>query len=297
MDQRIMNIIRIVLAVMTILVAGYIAIGEMVMPANSPRNGAICEMLPSDNWYQVTEDGSRTPFEVPGRTDSEITLETVLPDHFDRDASVLCFRGMDMEVWVGDELRASYEVEDYSFFGDRSSECYIYASIYPEDAGKTLRVHYSYNSGMIYEVYIGTRLGILAYLFTQYGFELFVGLAIMMLGVISLVASVTYRIIHHQNLEMQHLSLGVIFGACWVLSNSIFRQLFTRNVSIMSDIPFLMVILMPLPLALERAIAAVPFKYCRARSIASCSVSCCAPMPIVSKVRAKSIPILLIIIL
>ena len=242
-----MKIISIVLAVMTVLVAGYIVIGEIVMPANSPRNGDLCDVLPSDNWYLVSEDGSRVPFEVPGRTDSEVTLETVLPDHFDKDTSVLCFRGMDMEVWVGDDLRASYEVEDYPLFGDRSSECYIYASVYPDDAGKTLRVHYSYNSGMIYEVYFGTRLGILAYLFTQYGFELFVGLAIMMLGIISLIASVTYRIIHHQYLEMQHLSLGVIFGACWVLSNSIFRQLFTRNVSIMSDIPFLMVIMMPLP--------------------------------------------------
>ena len=46
---------------------------------------------------------------------------------------------------------------------------------------------------------------------------------------------------------MEHLSIGVILGACWVLSNSIFRQLYTRNISVMSDIPFLMVMVMPLP--------------------------------------------------
>ena len=45
----------------------------------------------------------------------------------------------------------------------------------------------------------------------------------------------------------KHLSIGVIIGACWVLSNSIFRQLYARNISVMSDIPFLMVMIMPLP--------------------------------------------------
>ena len=38
-----------------------------------------------------------------------------------KDYTVLCFRGMDMEVYVGDELRASYEVEDYPLLGDRSA--------------------------------------------------------------------------------------------------------------------------------------------------------------------------------
>lgn len=242
-----MKYIKIALTVILILVTAYIIIGELVMPANSPVNGDLCAILPGDNWYQVLDDDTREPFTVPGRTDSDIVLETTLPEQLDRDVSTLCFRGMDMEVYVGDELRALYEIEDYPLFGDRSAECYIMASIYPEDAGRTLRVHYSYNSGMIYEVYIGTRIGILAYLFSMYGSELIVGLAILMLGIISFVASVGYRIIHKQYLEMQHLSLGVILGALWVISNSIFRQLLTRNVSIMSDMPFLMVMVMPLP--------------------------------------------------
>ncbi|MCR5507404.1 MAG: response regulator, partial [Lachnospiraceae bacterium] len=108
-------------------------------------------------------------------------------------------------------------------------------------------VHYKYNSGMVYETYIGTRLGILAHLFRMYGLELFVGMALLLLGAICLIAAVTYRFIHKKYLEMEHLSIGVIIGACWVLSNSIFRQLYTRNISVMSDIPFLMVMVMPLP--------------------------------------------------
>ncbi|MCR5476410.1 MAG: response regulator [Lachnospiraceae bacterium] len=242
-----MKKIRVVLSVILILVFGYIFIGELVFPADTPINGRICDTLPGDRWVQVLDDDTRVPFAVPGRTEGDIVLETTIPEAFDRDYSVLCLRGMDLCVYVGDELRTRYQTTDYALLGDRSAECYVFASVYPEDAGKTLRVCYEYNSGMVYEVYIGTRIGILAKLFHQYGLELFAGLAILLLGIICLIASVTYKYIHKTYLELEHLSIGVIIGACWVLSNSIFRQLFTRNISVMSDIPFLMVMIMPLP--------------------------------------------------
>ena len=242
-----MKVVRHILSVILILVFGYIFVGEIVLPHNAPVNGNICDVLPTDNWFEVKDNGERVPFEVPGRTDGDITVETVLPNKFNRDYSVLCFRGMDMEIYIGDELREKIETKDYDLFGDQSAEGYVYASIYPEDAGKKLRVHYEYNDGMVYEVYIGTRLGILTHIFDSFGFEFFVGLAILILGLICLVASVTYKMIHKKYLEMEHLSIGVILGACWVLSNSVLRQLYTLNMSVMSDIPFLMVMTMPLP--------------------------------------------------
>ncbi|MCR5118619.1 MAG: response regulator [Lachnospiraceae bacterium] len=242
-----MKRIRIALSVILILVFAYIFIGQLILPANVPVNGNICDVLPGDAWYEVKEDGSRVPFDVPGHTDGEIIVETKLPAVFKKDYCVLMFRGMDMDIYIDNELRESLKTEDYKFFGDQSAECFVIASIYPEDAGHTLRVRYEYNSGMVYEVYIGTRLGVLAYLFDQYGLELFVGLSILLLGVICLVASVCYKLIHKKYLEMEHLSIGVIIGAMWVLSNSVFRQLYSRNLSVMSDIPFIMVMIMPLP--------------------------------------------------
>lgn len=242
-----MKKVRIALSIVLIAVFGYIIIGEIVFPYNTPMNGNICKELPNDNWLEIKQDGTKVPFMLPGNTESDITLETILPTDFDKDYNVLCFRGMDMEIFIDDELRQVQETTDYQFFGDRSAECYVMASIYPEDAGKTLRVHYEYDCGMVYEVYIGTRIGILNYLFEHYGFELMVGLSILLLGTICLIAAVSYRAIYKRYLEMEHLSLGVILGACWVLSNSIFRQLYTRNISVMSDMPFLMVMVMPLP--------------------------------------------------
>ena len=242
-----MKQVRVIIAVIILLVFAYVIGGQFLMPKNVPINGNICDTLPGNAWVKIGEDGKKTPFAVPGRTDGDLTLETRLPEDFDRDYAVLCFRGMDMEVFVDSELRAVMKTENHTLLGDRSAECYLMASVYPEDAGKTLRVHYEYNSGMVYEVYIGTRLGILTFLFKRYGLELFVGLGLLMLGLICFCAALGYQIIHRKYLEMEHLSLGVIIGASWVLSNSIFRQLYANNISVMSDTPFLMVMIMPLP--------------------------------------------------
>ena len=152
-----------------------------------------------------------------------------------------------MDIYIDGKLRESLHTQKEGLFGDRSAECFVMASIYPEDAGKTLRVRYQYNSGMVYEVYIGTRYGILSYLLSLYGVEVLVGLAILLLGFISWIAAIVYKYTHKMYIEMEHLAMGVVLGGCWVLSNSIFRQLYTNNISVMSDVPFLMVMIMPLP--------------------------------------------------
>ena len=239
--------IRIALSIIGIIVFGYIIIGQIFMPYNVPSLGAVCDTLPSDKWYLVKEDGTKEPFSVPGKADSDIVIETTLPEDIGREKDALCLRGMDMEIYIDGVLREKYEIEDYHLLGDRSAECYIMLSVYPEDAGKTLRINYSYNSGMVYEVYIGNRIGVLSLLFKNYGAEFFVGLAVIILGIICYLAAVGYQFYYRKYLELRELSLGVIIGGVWVMSNSVFRQLYTNNISIMSDTPFLMVIIMPMP--------------------------------------------------
>ncbi|MCR5098582.1 MAG: response regulator [Lachnospiraceae bacterium] len=242
-----MKYIKYILSVIVVLVFGYIFIGELVMPENTPISDDICEVLQPGKWVLVLDDGSEIPIELPGRVDGDVVLRTILPKDLNRNISVVACRGMDMQIYVGDELRTDYTIEDYALFGDRSSECYVMAPVYTDDGGKPLTIYLSYNSGIVYEVLVGTRWGIIHNLFTQYGAELMVGLGLLLLSLICLVAAVAYEIIHKRYLEMEHLALGVLIGACWVMSNSIFRQFYSRNMSIMSDTPFLMVILMPIP--------------------------------------------------
>ena len=242
-----MKYLRYSLSFILLLVLVYIIIGHFAFPANTPAFGRICYTLPGDNWYEVASDGSRKPYKVPGKADKDMVLETTLPSSIDKDVNALCFRGTDMIISIGGDVRYEYVIDDHPVLGDRSAECYVMVPLYPEDAGRTLRVRYSYNSGMIYEVYMGTGFGVLAHLFTLYGSEVIVGIVILALGLICYVAAIIYRFINKKYLEMQHLSIGVILGAIWVLSNSIFRQFYSRNISVMSDTPYLMVILLPIP--------------------------------------------------
>ncbi|WP_185752407.1 ATP-binding protein [Butyrivibrio sp. AE2032] len=242
-----MNKIRTILTVILIIVFGYILIGEIVMPRNALISGIVCDELPADKWMLVREDGSKVPFEVPGKADGDVLLQTTLPETFDEDYDALCFRGMDMKIYIDGQLREEVVSEYYGYLGDRSAEKYVFVSLRPEDAGKELLVNYEYNYGVVYEVYIGTRIGVMGHLFRLYGLELFVGLILIIIGLICLVAAVAYKYLYGKYLELEHLSIGAILGACWVLSNSVFRQFYTSNISVMSDIPFLMVMIMPLP--------------------------------------------------
>ncbi len=242
-----MNKIRTILTVILIIVFGYILIGEIVMPRNALISGIVCDELPADKWMLVREDGSKVPFEVPGKADGDVLLQTTLPETFDEDYDALCFRGMDMKIYIDGQLREEVASEHYGYLGDRSAEKYVFVSLRPEDAGKELLVNYEYNYGVVYEVYIGTRIGVMGHLFRLYGLELFVGLILIIIGLICLVAAVAYKYLYGKYLELEHLSIGAILGACWVLSNSVFRQFYTSNISVMSDIPFLMVMIMPLP--------------------------------------------------
>ncbi len=242
-----MKYIRYALSVMLVLVFSYIIIGHLTFPPNCPSNGDICYTLPGDSWYEVSYNGKRTPFPLPGKATKDIVLETTLPEHIDKDVCVLCLRGTNMQIYIDDVLRCEYGIPPHPILGDRTAECYVMAPIYQGDEGKTLRVKYGYNSGMVYEVYMGTRFGILKHLFSLYGAEVVVGTVILALGLICYVATIIYRFINRKYLEMQHLSIGVVLGAMWVLSNSIFRQFYARNISVMSDTPYLMVILLPIP--------------------------------------------------
>lgn len=242
-----MKYIRYSLSFILLLVLAYVTIGHFASVQNAPAFGRICSTLPGDNWYEVLPDGTRKPFHIPGKADDDIILETTLPSTIDKNVDALCFRGTGMKVYIGDELRSEYTIPDSRILGDRSAECYIMVFLYPEDAGKTLRLYYDYNSGMVYEVYMGTGFGVLSHLFALYGAELIVGIVILALGLICYFAAIIYRFVNKKYLEMQHLSIGVILGAIWVLSNSIFRQFYSRNISVMSDTPYLMVILLPIP--------------------------------------------------
>lgn len=250
-----MKVIKHIFTVLIILLLGYFVFGELFLEADQVQGNFRCEAFAGE-WVLLHEDGSRTAIAIPGKYELDrnvpMTVETTLPDSIPHN-SYLCFRSakQEMNIYIDHILRQSYSTKDTRLFGKVSAVAYIFLELQPSDAGKTLTLEVqtdSSYSGMFYTVYFGDRLGIWNYFFRQYGVEIIVAFFALILGIISIAAGIILRIYYRKEIVLDYLGWGVFIAAIWLVSNSIFRQLISPNLSLINDMAFLSLMLLPLPL-------------------------------------------------
>lgn len=250
-----MKIIKHIFTILIILLLSYFIFGELFLEADQVQGEFRCEEF-SGEWFQVHEDGTRTPIEIPGKYELErnkrMTVETTLPDDIPHN-SYLCLRSakQEMNLSIDGVLRQSYSTKDTRLFGKISAVAYIFLELQPSDAGKLLTLEVqtdSSYSGMFYTVYLGDRLGIWNHFFQQYGIEIIIAFFALILGMISIAAGIILRNYYHKEIVLDYLGWGVFIAAIWLVSNSIFRQLISPNLSLINDMAFLSLMLLPLPL-------------------------------------------------
>lgn len=131
-----------------------------------------------------------------------------------------------------------------------SAVVYVFVELGVEDEGKTMRVETqtdSSYSGIFYEVYIGTPMGVWNKLFKSFGMELIVAFITLVLSIIAIGASVAFRLCYHKRMPLEYLGFGILIAAMWLITNSVFRQLMFPNISLVNDMTFLMIMLLALP--------------------------------------------------
>ncbi|MCH5266323.1 MAG: response regulator [Lachnospiraceae bacterium] len=251
--MKIQNILILLFAVMVIGVATYFILGELFLPTDKPQEG-ICMEYPGE-WERVTATGTREPVEVPGKCEAErnevVVLETKLPETIEYNR-VLCFRSakQDMKFYIDGKLRKEYSTEETRLFGKMSAASYVFLEISEEDDGKILRVETqtdSAYSGTFYTVYYGNQMGIWNYFFEHLGLELVISIVTLILSVIAIIGSVALRFCYRKRIPLEYLGWGILLAAVWLITNSAFRQLIFPNLSVVNDITFLMIMLLPLP--------------------------------------------------
>lgn len=252
-----MKHIKYIFAVLIVFVMGYFILGEIFMESDTEPQEYRCEEF-SGEWFRINNDGSKTSIEVPGKYKIErnelMTIETTLPNKIANN-TYLCFRSakQEMNIYIDGILRKSYSTKDTRLFGKVSAVAYVFLELSPQDAGKTLvldvQTDSSY-SGMLYTVYSGDRMGIWNYFFRQYGVEIIVAFFALILGLISIVAGIILRVYYHREIVLEYLGWGVFIAAVWLISNSIFRQLISPNLSVINDMAFLSLMVLPLPLTI-----------------------------------------------
>ncbi len=240
-----------------LIVFTYFVVGQLFLPQDAPDNNYDYKEFVSE-WYQVKSDGTKIPVEIPGVCEAErnevVTIETVIPKDIE-DNTFLCFRSAKQDVWfyVDGELRSEYSTKETRLFGNTSATVYVFLEINATDAGKKLVVQTqtdSSYSGIFYTIYCGERMGVWNYFFELYGSELVIAFLTLVLGVVSIIGCIALRICFHRRMELEHLGWGIVLAAVWLITNSVFRQLIFPNISVVGDMTFLMIMLLPLPFLL-----------------------------------------------
>ncbi|MCR4606016.1 MAG: response regulator [Eubacterium sp.] len=257
-ESKYFKVMKIILILA--LLAGIIGfvISEIVLPNETDSVEYACEEF-DPQWTQVKEDGSKTPVDVPGRleTDGEgkVVIETEITSRLAL-AGYLAIRSerQDINIYVGDKLRASYSTKNTRPYGRSSASYYVFAKFYSNDEGKVLRVEYETNTryaGLVEEMYYGTQTGIWMKFIKSDGVEMFIGVIMVLLALLSIFAGIFIRIMHKGAMfrggDIIYLGIGILLAGMWVVFRSPFRQMMYSNISSASDMTFFALMLMPIP--------------------------------------------------
>lgn len=256
-ESKITLVLKRIFLVFVCVICLYFILGQVFLAGEQEIGNGEYRTF-SDGWIWVKEDGTREKIEIPGKCDVArnelVVVKNVLPEDV-RDNIFLCIYSskQEMKIYIDGELRQQYTTEDTRPFGKVSAIAWVFVELTSEDAGKEIRMEMQTDSsytGAFQAIHYGDRWEIWTHLFEEDGGELVVGLLMLVLGILSVVIGSILKNIYKKNIEMEYLAWAVLLTAIWILSNSVFRQLLFPSVSVISDMGFFMLMLIPIPFML-----------------------------------------------
>lgn len=271
------KIAKIFFAVTAVSALIFFVFGELYYPDERDEITRDCKEFVSD-WYQVLEDGTRIKVNVPGKIPAKrgeiVTLVTTLPeDLYNREN--LCFRVVwqDVDIYVDGELRESYSTEDTRPFGTNSAFRYVFVELYEADEGKELTYQFVSDSkyaGDVRKSYIGGRASIWLHFVYESGVKTIVSILLLCLSLLCVVTCMVLQLVYKKSVPLIYLAWTLFYSALWMISETEFRQLLFRNVSVLSGFTYWSLMLIPFPLLIYiddiqegryRKLYVIPFVY------------------------------------
>lgn len=180
-----------------------------------------------------------------------MVLVTRLPDDFTQTSFAIRSSLQDVRFYVDGELRSEYHTDKTRLNGKNSASRYVFCPTSEKDAGKMLQIelttHTDNYSGVVNTVYCGDKGDIWASIFRDYGLETIIAFFLLFVGLVTIIFSVALGIAYHTRFDMEYLGWCILMGAAWMLGESKLRQLWIPNVSILSAVCFLVILLCPVP--------------------------------------------------
>ena len=183
--------------------------------------------------------------------DETMVLVTRLPDDFTQTSFAIRSSLQDVRFYVDGELRSEYHTDKTRLNGKNSASRYVFCPTSEKDAGKMLQIelttHTDNYSGVVNTVYCGDKGDIWASIFRDYGLETIIAFFLLFVGLVTIIFNVALGIAYHTRFDMEYLGWCILMGAAWMLGESKLRQLWIPNVSILSAVCFLVILLCPVP--------------------------------------------------
>ncbi len=245
------KIIQRVVAVLCLGIVIIYIIGQFFIK-NPELFDTYCERLDTV-WEHTDENGVTQEYTYPAYFDvtneDVITISTVLPTPIKNNWYLFIRTGRSFSAYVGDDLRCEYDL-DHTHFGYNTKSMWVPITIYPSDAGQTLRIvreDYLYNSYTISDVYIGYRMGLVNNIVTQNNFILILAFSLLIFSLMTSGISIVYRIIKHRSFALMYLSIGVLASSIWLLLDNFAYPFLFGNYFIDGTVEILIVLLLPFP--------------------------------------------------
>ena len=177
----------------------------------------------------------------------DVVLSMQLPEEIG-DGKVFFLRtDRDMEAYIDDELRNSYQISN-SFFGPNVKPIWLSVTLRRTDASKTLYiVHKNYDNDTytVSDIYIGNRLGFCVHLIHENIYTLIISFALIIFGLVITVICLANRISTKKDFPLWYLSLGVFCGALWLIFINYTYPMIFGNYFVDGIVGYMLVLLLP----------------------------------------------------
>lgn len=248
-NQKIILSSALFMLLMVIVIA-YFSIGELTLPREDDYNGTNIQEI--TGWQQVFRDGSVKDVTLPqhlygekGRVElrGKIKLENTAGKWI-----MFWNQSRDVNVYINNKLRYSYNTEETKFVGEYSPFSYLFIPLEREDSGGTIRIvaQESYST-MFNEFYGGDRLSLYKKALGPYLPEIIFAFFLMGVGITCIIVLTIVEILIKESLPLTHLSWAIFVASMWILVNDGGRQFIFPNVSIVRDVAYMLVCVMPIP--------------------------------------------------
>lgn len=253
--QKLVVITKVFFYVTTLLVLTFLLLAGELFPDERDETKTRCRVF-EGNWQRVLDDGKVVPVEVPGKLDAEwgevVTLTTTVPEGIRNDEN-LCFRTIwqSVDIYVDGELRNHYDTSDSRPFGTNSAMRYIFLELEESDIGKEITYQFASDSkyaGNMQQILMGDRASIWTYLLGQSGFRTILSFFLLILSIFCIVVCIILRLVYKKDLPLVYLAWTIFFCALWMVSESAFRQILFKNISVLSGATYWSLMLIPFPL-------------------------------------------------